>query len=207
MFQKVTELLPSEACFSGREGEMIVSGKHLVKNTYYVAPFPSSTRNVLLGMGCFWGAERLFWKLEGVYSTAVGYAGGVTKNPSYEEVCSGYTNHTEVVSVVYEPSAIDLETILKTFWQEHDPTQGMRQGNDKGTQYRSVIYVPDDADFQIALASSDAYQEKLSRANLGSITTELKVEPTFYYAEDHHQQYLHKNPDGYCGLSGCGVSA
>lgn len=205
MFQKITELLPDEACFPGRDGEMIVSGKHLVKSNYYVAPFPSSTDRVLLGMGCFWGAERLFWPLEGVYTTAVGYAGGRSNNPSYEEVCSGYTNHTEVVLVVYEPELISLETILATFWQEHDPTQGMRQGNDSGTQYRSAIYLSNDAQKEVADTSRDRYQEKLSAAGMGDITTEIKVDQTFYYAEDNHQQYLHSNPNGYCGLAGCGI--
>jgi len=205
MFQKITELLPDEACFPGREGQMIVSGKHLEKGTYYVEPFPSSTRTILLGMGCFWGAERLFWQLEGVYTTAVGYAGGTTKNPSYEEVCSGYTNHAEVVIVVYEPEEISLETLLKTFWQEHDPTQGMRQGNDTGTQYRSAIYVNNETDKEIAEKSKANYQQKLTNAGRGDITTEIRVKQPFYYAEDNHQQYLHSNPNGYCGLAGCGV--
>lgn len=206
MFQKITELLPDEACFPGRDGQMIVSGKHLVKGNYYVEPFPSSTRSVLLGMGCFWGAERLFWQMEGVYTTAVGYAGGATKNPSYEEVCSGYTNHTEVVLVVYEPEEISLEALLKTFWQEHDPTQGMRQGNDTGTQYRSAIYVDNDEGRSKAEKTMTSYQEKLSAAGKGRITTEIKTKQPFYYAEDNHQQYLHTNPDGYCGLAGCGVN-
>ena len=205
MFEKITELLPDEACFPGRQGQMIVSGKHLVKGTYYVQPFPSSTKKVLLGMGCFWGAERLFWQLDKVYSTAVGYAGGKTNNPSYEEVCSGYTNHTEVVLVVYEPEEIKLEVLLETFWQEHDPTQGMRQGNDRGTQYRSAIYVFDDEDKQIAEQSKQLYQSKLAEAGLGVITTEVGLDQSFFYAEDYHQQYLHKNPNGYCGLAGCGV--
>jgi peptide-methionine (S)-S-oxide reductase len=206
MFHKVTELLPDQACLPGRQGEMIVSGKHLVQGTYYVEPFPSSTRSVLFGMGCFWGAERLFWKLPGVYTTAVGYAGGVTSNPSYEEVCSGYTNHAEVVLVVYKPEEISLETLLATFWEEHDPTQLMRQGNDVGTQYRSGIYVNTEDDLQIARSSRDAYQQKLSEAGKGKITTEILSGQAFYYAEDYHQQYLYKNPNGYCGLAGCGVA-
>lgn len=205
MFEKITELLPGEACFPGREGQMIISGKHLVKGTYYVEPFPSSTKSVLLGMGCFWGAERLLWQIDGVYTTAVGYAGGITKNPSYEEVCSGYTNHTEAVLVVYEPEEVSLEVLLQTFWQEHDPTQGMRQGNDSGTQYRSAIYVFDEADKQIVEQSRVDYQARLTEAGLGDITTEIAMGHTFYYAEDYHQQYLHKNPNGYCGLAGCGV--
>ena len=206
MFQKITELLPDEACLPGAEVRMIVSGKHLVKGTCYVGPFPSNTRTVLLGMGCFWGAERLFWQCEGVYTTAAGYAGGATRNPSYEEVCSGYTNHTEVVMVVYEPATISLEKLLATFWQEHDPTQGMRQGNDRGTQYRSAIYVSNDADEEIAEKTMVLYQSRLDESRMGSITTEIKSDQTFYYAEDNHQQYLHANPNGYCGLAGCGVS-
>lgn len=185
---------------------MIVTGKHLVTGTYYVEPFPSTTKKVLLGMGCFWGAERLFWQLDKVYSTAVGYAGGRTRNPSYEEVCSGYTNHSEVVLVVYEPEEISLNALLETFWQEHDPTQGMRQGNDSGTQYRSAIYLFDDEDKQIAEQSMQDYQTRLSAAGLGEITTEIALDQTFYYAEEYHQQYLHKNPNGYCGLAGCGVT-
>ena len=205
MFQKVTELLPEQACFPGRGGQMIVSGKHLALGTYYVAPFPSSTTTVLLGMGCFWGAERLLWQLDGVYTTAVGYAGGSTKNPSYEEVCSGYTNHAEVVMLVYQPELINLAQILRTFWQSHDPTQGMQQGNDKGTQYRSAIYVPEN-DLDTAKQSCAAYQSCLDQAGLGTITTEIKAEQPFYYAEDSHQQYLHTHPDGYCGLAGLGVT-
>ncbi len=205
MFEKVTDLLPEESCFPGREGEMIVSGKHLVLGNYYVEPFPSSVRKLLLGMGCFWGAERLFWQLEGVYATAVGYAGGVTRNPSYEEVCSGYTNHTEVVLVAYEPHIIGLETLLRTFWEGHDPTQGMRQGNDVGTQYRSAIYV-DQSELKSVQCSRDTYQQRLSANGRAPITTEVKVGQKLYYAEEHHQQYLHKNPGGYCGLGGCGVT-
>lgn len=206
MFHKVTELLPDQACLPGRQGEMIVSGKHLVLGSYYVEPFPSSTRSILFAMGCFWGAERLFWTLPGVYTTAVGYAGGVTSNPSYEEVCSGYTNHAEAVLVVYQPEEISLETLLATFWQEHDPTQLMRQGNDVGTQYRSGIYVNTEDDLKTAQASKDAYQQRLTEAGKGEITTEILLGQIFYYAEDYHQQYLHKNPNGYCGLAGCGVA-
>lgn len=205
MFQKITELLPDDACFPGREGAMVVSGKHLALGTYYIEPFPSSTRSVLLGMGCFWGAERLFWQLKGVYATAVGYAGGVTKNPSYEEVCSGYTNHTEVVLVVYEPEIISLDEILKIFWQGHDPTQGMRQGNDTGTQYRSAIYLSEN-ELEQAQQSRDQYQARLAEAGRKQITTEIQADLPFYYAEEYHQQYLQKNPNGYCGLAGCGVS-
>ncbi|MEQ9208809.1 MAG: peptide-methionine (S)-S-oxide reductase MsrA [Pseudomonadales bacterium] len=205
MFHKVTELLPDQACLPGRQGQMIVSGKHLVLGSYYVEPFPSSTRSVLFGMGCFWGAERLFWALPGVYTTGVGYAGGLTSNPSYEEVCSGYTNHTESVLVVYQPEEITLQNLLTTFWQEHDPTQGMRQGNDVGTQYRSAIYVDTDEDLNLVRESRDQYQQMLLSAGKGEITTEIRNNQKFYYAEDYHQQYLHKNPNGYCGLAGCGV--
>jgi peptide-methionine (S)-S-oxide reductase len=156
-------------------------------------------------MGCFWGAERHFWQLPGVYSTAVGYAGGYTPNPTYQEVCSGGTGHTEVVRVIYDPAKIEYEDLLKAFWEEHDPTQGMRQGNDVGTQYRSAIYYTDDAQRRAAEESRRVYQESLTAAGRGTITTEILEAPTFYYAEDYHQQYLHKNPDGYCGLQGTGV--
>ena len=206
MFHKVTELLPEQACLSGRQGQMIVSGKHLALGTYYVEPFPSSTRSILFGMGCFWGAERLFWNMPGVYSTAAGYAGGVTSNPSYEEVCSGYTNHAEMVLVVYQPEEISLDQLLTAFWQEHDPTQGMRQGNDVGTQYRSAIYPSTREDMDIVLKTRSTYQQLLSEADKGEITTEIRLGQQFYYAEEGHQQYLYKNPNGYCGLAGCGVS-
>lgn len=206
MFHKVTELLPEQACLPGRKGRMIVSGKHLALGTYYVEPFPSNTRSILFGMGCFWGAERLFWNMSGVYSTAAGYAGGVTSNPSYEEVCSGYTNHAEMVLVVYQPEEISLQKLLSVFWQEHDPTQGMRQGNDIGTQYRSAIYPNSQEDIDIALETQSEYQTLLTEAGKGKITTEIRLDLQFYYAEEGHQQYLYKNPNGYCGLAGCGVS-
>ena len=160
----------------------------------------------VFGMGCFWGVERLFWQLPGVYSTAVGYAGGLTPNPTYEEVCTGLTGHTEVVRVIYDPEKIDYEDLLKVFWESHDPTQGMRQHGDVGTQYRSAIYVLDDEQRAAAEESKRAYQEKLTAARRGGISTEVLGAPTFYYAEDYHQQYLAKNPDGYCGLKGTGVS-
>ena len=205
MFDKVTELLPEEACLTGRDGQMIVSGKHEVNGKYYLPPFPSSTRSIQLALGCFWGAERLFWQTAGVYVTAVGYAGGVTKNPSYDEVCTGYTNHAEVVLVVYEPEQISLDELLKVFWEAHDPTQGMRQGNDRGTQYRSAIYLNTDEELEQTERSRAAYQANLSSAGMGAITTEIKIGQTFYYAEEYHQQYLHKVPNGYCGLAGCGI--
>jgi len=164
-------------------------------------------KQIVLGLGCFWGAERLFWKLLGVHVTAVGYAGGVTPNPTYEETCSGLTGHTEVVLVVYDPAKLTLDRILTTFWQAHDPTQGFRQGNDRGTQYRSAIFVMDDDDLAIVTASAEQYQKALAKAGLGQITTEIAVNDQFYYAEDYHQQYLHKVPNGYCGLQGTGVSA
>jgi peptide-methionine (S)-S-oxide reductase len=160
----------------------------------------------VFGMGCFWGAERLFWKLPGVYSTAVGYAGGETKNPSYEEVCSGFTNHAEVVLVVFDPKTVGYEQLLKTFWEGHDPTQGMRQGNDAGTQYRSAIYAFGDSQLSAARSSKEMFEKELKRKGFSSITTEIKAAPEFYYAEDYHQQYLGKNPNGYCGLGGTGVS-
>jgi len=158
-------------------------------------------------MGCFWGAERLFWQMDGVYSTAVGYSGGITPNPTYEEVCSGQTGHTEAVLIMFDSRQIALETLLKTFWEEHDPTQGMRQGNDRGTQYRSALYLADDASLQIAQQTARQYGQALASAGYGMITTEIAKEGWFFYAEDYHQQYLHKNPNGYCGLAGCQVSA
>jgi peptide-methionine (S)-S-oxide reductase len=161
---------------------------------------------VEFGLGCFWGAERKFWQLPGVYSTAVGYSGGFTPNPTYEEVCSGLTGHTEVVRVIYDPEKISFNDLLKAFWESHDPTQGMRQGNDVGTQYRSAIYVTNDEQRKQAEESKRAYQQRLTAAGHGTITTEIKDAPTFFYAEDYHQQYLAKNPNGYCGIGGCGVS-
>jgi peptide-methionine (S)-S-oxide reductase len=169
-------------------------------------PFPEGSAQVVFGMGCFWGAERLFWQADGVLTTAAGYAGGYTPNPTYEEVCSGGTGHTEVVLVAYDPAAVDFDVLLKVFWENHDPTQGMRQGNDVGTQYRSAVYWADDAQRDAALASRDAYQERLSDAGYGDITTEIAVAGAFFYAEEYHQQYLHKVPNGYCGLGGTGVS-
>jgi peptide-methionine (S)-S-oxide reductase len=169
-------------------------------------PFPAGLEQAMFGMGCFWGAEKRFWNLPGVYTTAVGYAAGVTPNPTYREVCSGHTGHNEVVLVVYDPGVIGYDELLKVFWESHNPTQGMRQGNDVGTQYRSGIYVYSPSQRQSALQSRDLYQQALMQAGLGRITTEILTAPVFYYAEDYHQQYLSKNPDGYCGLGGTGVS-
>jgi len=195
---------PSEA-LPGRSSPLRVAEKHFVNGQRIVPPFPAGVHEAIFGLGCFWGAERLFWQLPGVYSTAVGYAGGTTPNPTYEEVCSGLTGHTEVVRVIYDPERIDYEDLLKVFWESHDPTQGMRQGNDVGTQYRSTIYARDPEQKRVAEQSKLAYQARLSAAGKGQITTEILDAPTFYYAEDYHQQYLAKNPDGYCGIGGCGV--
>jgi peptide-methionine (S)-S-oxide reductase len=185
---------------------MRVPPRHTVLGSSLQAPFPEGSERALFGLGCFWGAERKFWQLDGVYTTAVGYAGGFTKNPTYREVCSGATGHTEAVLVVYDPRKISYADLLKAFWESHDPTQGMRQGNDVGTQYRSAIYATTDAQRAAAEASREAYQRALSASRLGRITTEIAGEPAFYYAEDYHQQYLAKNPGGYCGLGGTGVS-
>ncbi|WNG37568.1 peptide-methionine (S)-S-oxide reductase MsrA [Archangium violaceum] len=196
---------PEEA-LPGRSTRMAVPKKHYVNGAPLEPPFPEGLEQIDLGLGCFWGAERKFWQTPGVYSTAVGYQGGLTPNPTYEEVCSGRTGHTEVVRVVYDPKQVSLETLLKVFWESHDPTQGMRQGNDVGTQYRSAIYWHTDAQRKAAEASREAYQKVLANAGYDAITTELRQAPEFYYAEDYHQQYLAKNPNGYCGLGGTGVS-
>ena len=190
----------------GRDMPVWTGAPHQVLNNPTMPPFPDNLEQIVLGLGCFWGAERLFWQLEGVYTTAVGYAGGMTPNPTYEEVCSGQTGHSEVVLVVFDPQVITLDAILKTFWEEHDPTQGYRQGNDTGTQYRSVIYTSDDAQLTHVKQSADAYGKALKAAGLGTITTEIEPARQFYYAEDYHQQYLHKVPNGYCGLKGTGVA-
>lgn len=190
----------------GRDAPLPVPAGHFVHGRPIVPPFPEGTRKAVFGLGCFWGAERTFWQLEGVYSTAVGYAGGFTKNPTYEEVCSGGTGHSEVVLVVYDPRVIDFEGLLKVFWESHDPTQGMRQGNDVGTQYRSAIFVDDAEQQRAADASRDVYQPGLTAAGYGPITTEIRTAPPFYHAEEYHQQYLAKNPGGYCGLGGTGVA-
>jgi peptide-methionine (S)-S-oxide reductase len=185
---------------------MPVPAAHFVLGHPLTPPFPDGMEQAVFGMGCFWGAERKFWQAEGVYTTAVGYAAGVTPNPTYQEVCSGCTGHNEVVLAVFDPAATSYEAMLKVFWESHDPTQGMRQGNDAGTQYRSGIYTFSDAQRRAAVASRDAYQQRLTAAGHGPITTEILDAPDFYYAEDYHQQYLAKNPSGYCGLGGTGVS-
>jgi peptide-methionine (S)-S-oxide reductase len=196
---------PAEA-LPGRDEPLPVPAGHFMHGRPIVPPFPEGTRQAVFGLGCFWGAERTFWQLEGVYSTAVGYAGGFTKNPTYEEVCSGGTGHSEVVLVVYDPRVIDFDRLLQVFWESHDPTQGMRQGNDVGTQYRSVVFVDHEDRLRAAEGSRDAYQPGLAAAGYGRITTEIRAAPPFYHAEEYHQQYLAKNPGGYCGLGGTGVA-
>ncbi len=204
--KKMTQLLPTEGTLPGRSAAMEVPDQHFVNGHPLKPPFPAGMQQAVFGMGCFWGAEKLFWQRPGVYSTAVGYAGGQTKNPTYEEVCSGFTNHTEVVLVVFDPKVVSYGELLKTFWEGHNPTQGMRQGNDRGTQYRSAIYAYGDEQLKAARRSKEMYQEALNKKGLGVITTEMRAAPEFYYAEDYHQQYLGKNPAGYCGLGGTGVS-
>ena len=202
--KKLTIPEPSEA-LPGRDEAMPVASRHFVTGHPLQGPFPEGMQMALFGMGCFWGAERKFWQQEGVYSTAVGYAAGYTPNPTYQEVCSGMTGHNEVVRVIFDPQKITFQSLLKVFWEDHDPTQGMRQGNDRGTQYRSGIYVYDDAQRAEAESTYAQYQEKLRKAGYGDITTEIRDAPEFYFAEDYHQQYLAKNPDGYCGLGGTGI--
>lgn len=200
--------LPSAAeALPGRDSEMPLTNQHFVNASPLKDPFPDDCEQIIFGLGCFWGAERKFWQLPGVYTTAVGYAAGFTPNPSYEEVCSGLTGHNEVVLVVYRPEQVSFDELLRVFWEAHNPTQGMRQGNDTGTQYRSGIYVFTDEQRRLSESSLQHYQQKLSEAGYGEITTEILDAPEFYYAEDYHQQYLAKNPAGYCGLGGTGVSA
>jgi peptide-methionine (S)-S-oxide reductase len=206
LFRSKSILPERDKALPGRGTAMKVPEVHFVNGHRIVPPFPAGMREAVFGLGCFWGAERLFWKLPGVYSTAVGYAGGFTPNPTYEEVCTGQTGHTEVVRVIYDPQKADYEELLTTFWESHDPTQGMRQGNDVGTQYRSAIYAADAEQRNAAEASRQVYQARLSAAGKGTITTEIRDAPDFYYAEEYHQQYLAKNPDGYCGIGGCGVA-
>jgi peptide-methionine (S)-S-oxide reductase len=207
MFSKKPLTIPSKAeALPGRAERMPIPDTHFV-NTHPIAPpFPDGLERAIFGMGCFWGAEKKFWTLPGVYSTAVGYAGGPTPNPTYREVCTGMTGHNEVVLVVFDPRIISYDDLLKVFWENHDPTQGMRQGNDAGTQYRSGIYVDNAQQQRAADASRAAFQAQLTAAGYGPITTEIVPAPEFFYAEDYHQQYLAKNPDGYCGLGGTGVS-
>ncbi|KAF0223676.1 MAG: peptide-methionine (S)-S-oxide [Rhodospirillaceae bacterium] len=196
---------PSQA-LPGRDRVMPVPDRHLVLGRPLLPPFPAGCRSLLVGMGCFWGAERRLWSLPGIWVTAVGYAGGFTPNPTYEEVCSGMTGHNEVVQVVFDPVELPMALLLRVFWESHDPTQGMRQGNDVGTQYRSGLYVADAEMRQAALDSRQAYGARLAAAGMGMITTEIVDAPTFYYAEAYHQQYLARNPHGYCGLAGTGIS-
>lgn len=198
--------MPSgEEALRGRTQRLVVPAAHFVTGNRLEPPFPAGTELATFGMGCFWGAEKIFWKTQGVYSTAVGYAGGFTPNPTYEEVCSGRTGHAEVVRVAFEPGVVPYDSLLRLFWENHDPTQGMRQGNDAGTQYRSAIYCDGDAQRAAAQASRETYQRVLAKAGYGPITTEIREAPAFYYAEEYHQQYLAKNPWGYCGLGGTGV--
>jgi peptide-methionine (S)-S-oxide reductase len=207
LFRNKTEMPDASDALPGRDTRpFAVPTTHYVLGTPLEPPFPEGVETAIFGLGCFWGAERSFWEAPGVYTTAVGYAGGFTPNPTYEEVCSGRTGHNEVVLVAYRPAEISYEELLRLFWEGHDPTQGMRQGNDVGTQYRSAIYVNSEAQREAALASRELYQQKLGEAGYGDITTEIEDAPEFYYAEDYHQQYLAKNPNGYCGLGGTGVS-
>ncbi len=204
--QKKTTLPSRDEALPGRDDEMPVPVTHFVNGNALKPPFPEHLEQAVFGLGCFWGAERRFWQMDGVWTTAAGYAGGITRNPDYREVCSGLTGHAEVVLVVFDPSLVSYEELLRIFWESHDPTQGMRQGNDVGTQYRSAIYTLDDEQQTLAQKSRKAYQRKLAHAGFGTITTEIMPLDTFYYAEDYHQQYLAKNPHGYCGLGGTGVS-
>jgi peptide-methionine (S)-S-oxide reductase len=206
LFRKKTTMPSPAEALPGRDARMPVPARHAVNGNALEAPFPEALERAVFGMGCFWGAERRFWELPGVWTTAVGYSGGHTPNPTYEEVCSGMTGHNEVVLVVFDPRQVSYHELLRVFWESHDPTQGMRQGNDVGTQYRSGIYVFDEAQRAAAEASRTAYGAALARAGHGAITTEIRDAGPFYYAEDYHQQYLAKNPGGYCGLGGTGVS-
>ena len=201
-----TKMIDAESALPGRDQPMPIPGRHDVLGTPIGPPFPDGFERAVFAMGCFWGAERIFWQAEGVYTTAVGYAGGFTPNPTYEEVCSAATGHTEAVLVVFDPAVTSYEAMLKLFWEGHDPTQGMRQGNDVGTQYRSAVYWTSEAQRDAALASRDAYAERLSGAGYGEITTEIVEAGPFYYAESYHRQYFSKNPQGYCGIGGTGVS-
>ena len=206
LFTKKAEMVSPEDALPGRDQAMSVPGRHEVLGTPLQPPFPANMEQLVVGMGCFWGAERVFWQADGVYTTAVGYAGGYTPNPTYEEVCSGRTGHTEAVLVVFDPAVLPLDGVLRLFWENHDPTQGNRQGNDVGTQYRSAVYWANDAQRAAAEASREMFRAELARAGYGEITTEIAAAGPFYYAEDYHQQYLAKNPNGYCGLGGTGVS-
>lgn len=206
LFTRKTDLVTAEQALPGRASPLTVSATHVVLGSGVKPPFPAGSEEAIFGMGCFWGAERLFWKMPGVIATAVGYAGGFTPNPTYEEVCSGRTGHAEVVRVIFDPAKVSYATLLRSFWERHDPTQGMRQGNDIGTQYRSVIYCTSEAQLSAARSSRDAYARALGTQGFGVVTTDIGPAPSFFYAEDYHQQYLAKNPDGYCGLGGTGVA-
>jgi peptide-methionine (S)-S-oxide reductase len=204
--RKKRSLPTADTALPGREQAMAVPERHFINGNPLQGPFPESLEYAMFGMGCFWGVERLFWQLPGVYSTAAGYAAGLTPNPGYQEVCSGQTGHNEVVRVVFDPAKVAYQDLLKVFWEGHNPTQGMRQGNDMGTQYRSGIYTFNDQQAQLAASSRDQFQSVLDEAGYGEITTEILPAPVFYFAEEYHQQYLAKNPGGYCGLGGTGVS-
>jgi peptide-methionine (S)-S-oxide reductase len=206
LMRKKAELPSPDEALPGRDMALNVSGKHFIFDTPLMSPWPDGVEFAMFGMGCFWGAERKFWEGADVFSTQVGYAAGLTPNPTYEEVCSGFTGHNEVVRVVFTPDLVSFETLLQIFWENHDPTQGMAQGNDFGTQYRSGIYTFSEAQKNMALKSKSQFEEKLLQAGYGPITTEIIDAPEFYYAEDYHQQYLGKNPNGYCGLGGTGVA-
>ena len=206
LFRKTADLPTAETALPGRDAPVKTDETHFVLGNPLKGPYPAGFETAVFGMGCFWGVERVFWQTPGVWVTAAGYAGGITPNPTYEEVCSGLTGHTEAVRVVYDPRVVTYEDLLKVFWENHDPTQGMRQGNDIGTQYRSGIYVHNDAQASAAVASLQAYQQALSDKGYGAVTTEIAEAPEFYFAEDYHQQYLAKNPNGYCGIGGTGVT-
>ena len=205
-FNKKSEMPAREDALPGRSDPIVIAEQHFVNGRSIQEPFPDGFDKAIFGVGCFWGAERRFWQTEGVYTTAVGYAGGFTQNPTYQEVCAGMTGHNEVVLVVYDPGLVSYDDLLKVFWELHNPTQGMRQGNDIGTQYRSGIYAVDDVQIEAAKASKSSFQAALSSAGYGTITTEIIDAPVFYYAEEPHQQYLAKVPGGYCGLGGTGVT-
>ena len=205
LFRRKAEMVDPDNALPGRSTRMPLAAQHFVLRSPLTPPFPAGAVEAQFAMGCFWGAERLFWKIPGVVSTSVGYAGGYTPNPTYEEVCSGRTGHTEIVRVFFDPAQVSYDALLKTFWERHDPTQGLRQGNDIGSQYRSAIYCIDEAQMSAAEASRERYQRGLDAAKLGPITTEIRPAPEFFAAEDYHQQYLAKNPGGYCGLGGTGV--
>ncbi len=206
MFENILPgMITADQALPGRDVALVVADTHYVNGHPLNGPFAEGMQVAMFGMGCFWGAERCFWTLQGVWSTAVGYAGGFTPNPTYEEVCSGQTGHNEVVRIVFDSKLLDYSDLLKVFWESHDPTQGMRQGNDRGTQYRSGIYCFNDGQYKQALSSRDSYQSELDLSGFGDTTTEIISAPEFYFAEDYHQQYLAKNPDGYCGLGGTGI--